>query len=346
MPNDPLSAADPWRDAVADPGLLPPPVTPQSPAVALVDAKADVTHPEFASGNLRDLSGGRLDNIHGTATAAVAAAPQNGFGMVGVWPGMRVINVPLPSSSISCAASARGITRAVKAGAAVINMSYGSASPCQSEFDALQYATLRGVTLVAAAGNEGDQDNPMEYPASYPHVLTVGAITQNDTPAFFSNVNAALDLVAPGVNIVTAVPIALDDDGTKDGYEVLDGTSFSAPMVAAAAAWVRAVRTELTVDQVAQVSGSPPATSAPRAMTRRRASGPSASAAAMVKRPPIADPKEPNDDIPFVNGKAFSKADSPVFTGRTRTFKALLGLLRGPARRLPAARGRATRGCG
>ena len=50
---------------------------------------------------------------------------------------------------------------------------------------------------------------------------------------------------------MAAVPKALDDDGTPDGYESLSGTSFSAPMVSAAMAWVRAARPDLQPDQVA-----------------------------------------------------------------------------------------------
>ena len=51
---------------------------------------------------------------------------------------------------------------------------------------------------------------------------------------------------------MTAVPPALDGDGVQDGYERQSGTSFAAPMVAAAVAWVRAARPDLTADQVAQ----------------------------------------------------------------------------------------------
>ena len=54
------------------------------------------------------------------------------------------------------------------------------------------------------------------------------------------------------MGIVTAVPVALDDDGTPDGYEALSGTSFSAPMVSAAVAWIRAARPGPQPDQVAQ----------------------------------------------------------------------------------------------
>ncbi|MEA2292686.1 MAG: in [Solirubrobacteraceae bacterium] len=329
---DPLDAQDPWRDAAVDPTLVPPVVTPQSPAVGLVDAKADTSHPEFGSGNVTTLSGQSVQITHGTATAGVAAAPQNGFGMVGVWPGMRAINVPLPADSISCSDSAKGIVRAISAGVAVINMSYGSSSFCETEYEALQLATLKGITLVAAAGNEFDQGNPLEFPASLPHVLTVGASTPDDKAAFFSNENAAMDLVAPGVSIVTTVPIALDtEDGTQDGYEIVDGTSFSAPMVAAASAWVRAARPDLTVDQVAQVIRLSARDIGDPGYDASTGFGALNLAGALVKQPPIADPKEPNDDIRFVDGRAFGKPDKPVWSGGSRvTMQALLDYYEDP----------------
>ena len=60
-------------------------------------------------------------------------------------------------------------------------------------------------------------------------------------------------VAAPGVDIMTAVPPALPDpDKAQDGYTLQSGTSFSAPMVSAAIAWVRAARPELTPDRVVQ----------------------------------------------------------------------------------------------
>ena len=105
---------------------------------------------------------------------------------------------------------------------------------------------------VAAAGNEFAEGNPLEFPASLPHVLTVAAVGPDLQPSYFSNANAAIDLSAPGESIMTAVPPAHDGDGVADGYERQNGTSFAAPMVAAAVAWVRAARPELTADQVNQ----------------------------------------------------------------------------------------------
>ncbi|HEY3018902.1 MAG TPA: S8 family serine peptidase, partial [Solirubrobacteraceae bacterium] len=167
-PPDPLSSQTPWRDALVDPSLAPPAVTPDSPLLALIDSQLDAAHPEFQGGNVTTLGGQPVVNEHGTATAAVAAAPANGTGILGIWPGMRALNVPLPGE-ITCADSVNGIVTAVKQNAKVINMSYGSPSLCFAEYLAIQGATGRGVTVVAAAGNEFANGNPLEFPASLPH---------------------------------------------------------------------------------------------------------------------------------------------------------------------------------
>ena len=233
-----------------DPALVPPPVTPASPLLALIDSQLDAAHPEFAGGNVATLGGLPVASAHGTETAAVAAAPKNDVGILGVWPGMRALNVPLPEE-IRCGDSVTGIGRAIEQGAAVINMSYGSAALCFAEYVQLQLATAKGITLVAAAGNELSDGNPLLFPASLPHVLTVAAVGPDLRPPFFSSASAAVDLAAPGVGILSATPPQFDEDGDPDGYEAVTGTSFSAPMVAAAAAWLRAVKPQLKVDQVA-----------------------------------------------------------------------------------------------
>ncbi len=335
VPHDPYDERTDWIDAARDPALVPPPVTPESPLIALIDSRADVTHPEFAAGsggNLAVLDGASVGVSHGTATAAVAIAPANGVGITGVWPGARGVNVPLPNDGIRCSDSARGVRRAVAAGAAVINMSYGSTGFCQAEYVALQRATNAGVTLVAAAGNEFDQGNPLEFPASLPHVLTVAAYTPDETAAYFSNENAAMDLAAPGVGIWSAVPVRLDtEDNARDGYEALAGTSFSAPMVAAAAAWVRQARPDLTVDQVQQVVRLSARDIGEEGYDSATGFGALDIGAALGRRPPVADRQEPNEDIRFVDGREFGRAATYVSTGRERTFRALLDVFEDPA---------------
>jgi hypothetical protein len=310
-PSDPLSTPGDWRAKVAGPELIPPPVVPDSPLIALVDAAVDLSHEEFRGNpNIAVLPATAVTSPHGTATAAVAAAPQNGVGIVGVWPGARVLNVPLPventpkGGKISCKASGDGIERAVEAGAAVINMSYGSTSRCASEWVQIYFAVAKGIIAVAAAGNEFADGNPLEFPASLPHVVTVAATTPDDSSAWFSNVNDAIDLSAPGEGILTAVPKSLDTTG-QDGYEALDGTSFAAPMVSAAMAWVRAARPELTPDQVVQAVR----------LTARDVLQPGwdpltgfgilnlgAALTVDARRLPPADPLEPNDNLAWVNG--------------------------------------------
>ncbi|CAA9467146.1 MAG: hypothetical protein AVDCRST_MAG38-983 [uncultured Solirubrobacteraceae bacterium] len=312
---DPLSPQARWRDVVADPGLAPPPVTPTSPLLALIDSRLDETHPEIGGSAISTLGSQPLSDSHGTATATVAAAPVNGVGMVGVWPGMRALNLPVPTQ-IRCSDSSSNINRAVQAGAAVINMSYGSASACFAEYEQLQRATRAGVTLVAAAGNELAAGNPLEFPASLPHVLTVAAVGQDLKATYFSNANAAVDLSAPGEGIVTAVPPGFDRDRTADGYEALDGTSFSAPMVSAAAAWVRAARPDLTPDQVAQVVRLGARDVGRRGWEPSTGFGVLSVEGALARKAPPEDPGEPNDDIVWVDGRAFGKPAARLWQGR------------------------------
>jgi hypothetical protein len=325
VPNDPLSATPyNWRAQVADPNLTPPTPSATSPLIALVDAQLDSTHPEFKNSLTTAIQQFPVTISHGTATASVAAAPVNGIGIVGVWPNARALNVPLPAE-ITCARSADQIETAIKSGASVINMSYGSSGLCTPEYVALQFAVARGIVPVAAAGNEFNEGNPLEFPASLPHVLTVAAVGPDGSSSGFSNTSAAIDLSAPGENIMTAVPPALDADGVKDGYEIQSGTSFAAPMVAGAVAWVRAARPTLTGDQVNQAVRLSATDLGQPGWEPDTGFGRLSVAGALSISPPPPDPAEPNDDIVWVDGRAFGKPDKLFFSGRKKA--RLTGLL-------------------
>ena len=329
---DPLAVApNDWRDWIVNPALTPPAVDANSPLIAVVDAQLDRSHPEWQGGNTDTIDQFAVTNAHGTATTSVAAAPVNGLGIVGVWPGARALNLPL-SEQLTCRERADQIGVAIERKAAVINMSYGASSVCFPEYLALQVAVASGIVPVAAAGNEFTEGNPAEFPASLPHVVTVAAVgpPPDFRSSFFSNVNAAIDLSAPGENIMTAVPIGLDSDG--DGYVQQSGTSFAAPMVAGAIAWVRAARPDLTPDQAVQAVRLSAVDHDDPGWGPDTGFGVLNVEAALTRAAPPSDPLEPNDTMFWVDGRGFGRADRVIFKGgKTRRLGATIDAFEDPA---------------
>ena len=131
-----------------------------------------------------------------------------------------------------------------------------------------------GTLVVAAAGNSRQNGNPPEYPASLPHVLTVGAVDSNGMPSFFTTGSPHVDLSAPGERIWVAVPTLLHP---PDNYDQFDGTSFASPMVAAAADWVWTCGRRSTPHRCSTSCARPRRTSGRPASIRTPASGGSTS---------------------------------------------------------------------
>jgi hypothetical protein len=315
-PFDPLEPLAWWRPAIVAPELVPPPVTGESPLLVMIDGPVDLSHPEFAGSAVTSARRARVSDVHGTATAAIAGAPRNDVGIAGVWPGMRILNLPFPSGALTCADSVELIVEAIERGAAVISMPYGGPTRCMTEEAALQIAVAHQIVLVAAVGNDRQLGSPPLYPAAFPHVLTVGATGPSGAPAGFSSSSASLDLSAPGVDILTAVPLAYDDQAPRDGYMTMSGTSFPVPMVAAAAAWVLAARPSLTAHQVADALRASARDIGPkRGWDRRTGWGMLDIAAALAAPEPAHDLLEPNDDIFWVDGSVFGEADPSIGSG-------------------------------
>lgn len=120
----------------------------------------------------------------------------------------------------------QGIHYAVDNGAQVINMSFSMTGSSAALRKAIDYASSRGVILVAAAGNEGQAITV--YPAGYNNVIAVGATDNDNLRASFSNFGSMVDLAAPGAGVITTYPMGK--------YAAGWGTSFSSPLVAGAAA--------------------------------------------------------------------------------------------------------------
>lgn len=245
VPNDPaysqqwglrnIQAAEAWDITTGGPIV-----------VAVLDSGVDGSHPDLAGKllpgyNAFDGSGDtRDDNGHGTAVAGlIAASSDNGQGVAGLCWGCRILPVKVvrADGSGDDASVAAGIRWAADNGARVINLSLGGPGESQLLREAVVYAAARGIVLVAASGNERQAGNPVNYPAAYPEVIAVGATGNTDRITGFSNSGEHLDLAAPGVGLWTTLP------GGR--YGPPNGTSFSSPYVAGAAALVLTQRPDL-----------------------------------------------------------------------------------------------------
>jgi len=248
---DPLVGLQWWRSTVGADRIEPPG---PGKAVTIVDSGVDMTHPEFAGRPnttvLNPQTVDEEDEDHGTEVSSVVAAPNNGVGIVGVYPNavLRVWDAS-PFGFLNEGEAIAGIMEAARRGPGVINLSFGGEDDDPLLQQAISFAVRRGSIVVAAAGNEGLEGSPDNYPAFYPHVLTVGASNDSNVVAGFSTISPTVDLVAPGVRIPVAEPTAQEESG----YILVSGTSFATPIVAGAAAWVWTRRPSLDNSQLFEV---------------------------------------------------------------------------------------------
>lgn len=223
--------------------------------VAVVDSGIDPRHPDlkhviveyknFLLGSDKDFVG------HGTHVAGIIAATTgNGLGISGV-SGARILALkalPRDGEEFDATAYYRAL-RYVIGKAQVLNLSLGGEKD-PAEIDILRDVIAAGVVVIAAMGNEYEEGNPTEYPAAIPEVCAVGATDELDKRAAFSNTGRHVDLVAPGVAILSTTPtFRYDGDGERN-YDSWDGTSMATPHIAGAAALVLAKSPGLTPKQV------------------------------------------------------------------------------------------------
>jgi len=199
--------------------------------VAILDTGIDLDHPDL----WRNIKGGINtikphknaddDNGHGTHLAGTVAAIDNDVGVIGVGPEIYLYAVKFldKKGEGRLCDLIDALDWCINNKIQVINMSFGSDEGNQSFHDAIIKAHQAGITMVASAGNNGEDSGSIEYPAFYPETIAVSAVDEYDTFASFSSWGLEIDLTAPGVNILSTY---------RNGfYETMYGTSMSAAHV-------------------------------------------------------------------------------------------------------------------
>jgi len=186
----------------------------------------DINGWDFRDNDDSSLSGTPIHG-HGTAVASIIAARPGELPIVGVAPGVKLMDVRFLDSMNKFRSSdwktfVKAIDYAVDNGADIINLSiYANGKPPSYFEDALRRATAHGVIIVGIAGNEGKPE--VMYPGRYPSVYAVSATSKDDLLAGFSNRGPEVAFCAPGEKITSF---------TKGGRAVIkSGTSFAAPHV-------------------------------------------------------------------------------------------------------------------
>ena len=246
-----ISVCDAWNYA-----------TGKNVKIAILDTGVDLNHIDLSS-NISSLSYDTetqtspsiLYGSHGTHCAGIAAAvKENGIQIAGVAPDATIVSISntMYDTANSQLNRAKGIVWAYQNGVDIISNSWKSgthhAAIDAAIQDAFRYGRQgKGCIITFSSGN--DSLNSISYPANCNDtILAVGAIDDTGGRAPFSNYGAKLDLVAPGVDIMSTLP----NDST--GYK--SGTSMACPYVAGVAALILERNSELTVNQVNSIINS------------------------------------------------------------------------------------------
>ena len=200
--------------------------------------------------------------MHGTWMASLVAGHGHagGSGILGLAPRAKVLSIRVITDQGDPGYSryhhepvarvqrrlAAGIRYAVRHRVSVISMSVGYGDASRPVRSALQYAYDHNVVVLASAGNSGRpaaSHAPYSFPADYPGVISVAAVSPTDAPANFSSNNLSVQLAAPGVRVPA--------QGRDGAYWLVSGTSPACALTAGVAALIKAAYPRLSAPQVA-----------------------------------------------------------------------------------------------
>jgi subtilisin family serine protease len=231
-------------------------------AVGVMDTGIDARHPDLAAIDVdydhngtaaRDLIG------HGTHVAGIiTAVANNDIGITGVTSCRLAVwkifdDSPADDGEfyVDTTRYYRALGAAATKGIAALNLSIGGSRRDRTEGLLLGRLVRAGVTVCAAMGNEFEDGNPVEYPAAFKDVVSVGAIAENRRRASFSNTGRHINLMAPGSHILSTLPRQGSPWLDETNYAAWSGTSMATPHVTATAALVAAANSAFGPAEVA-----------------------------------------------------------------------------------------------
>lgn len=185
--------------------------------VLVLDTGVDATHPDliqrFEKGRGFMGDGSISDEVgHGTHTSGTVVADGMGSGLFGVAPEARFLMAKVcAANGCSSAGIVQGVDWGISEKVDVMSLSLGGPFLSTSAKQAYARAEQAGIFVVAASGNDGT--GTVSYPAAISTVLAVGALNEDLTKAPFSQWGPELDVVAPGVNVISSVPQGTGRDG-------------------------------------------------------------------------------------------------------------------------------------
>ncbi|KAF1941291.1 subtilisin-like serine protease-like protein PR1A [Clathrospora elynae] len=211
----------------------------------VIDTGISTTHPEFEgratflanfAGDGQNTDG----NGHGTHCAGTIGSKTYGVAKKTSLFAVKVLDASGSGSNSGVIAGINYVANDVKTRScpkgAVANMSLGG-SKSTAVNSAAANAVSAGVFMAVAAGNDG-KDASNSSPASEPSVFTVGATDSSDSLASFSNFGAIVDILAPGVSILST--------WLNGGTNTISGTSMATPHVAGLGAYILAFEGKMT----------------------------------------------------------------------------------------------------
>lgn len=226
--------------------------------VAVVDNAIQTNHPDLAANMVagKDMSSEadvdpnppNANFSHGTHVAGIVSAVTNNSLGIAAAANNKVKIMPIKATpdggnSNSIYYGFEGIIWAVDHGAKIVSLSWGGPGFSQLEQDVINYAYNNGVLIVAAAGNENNDES--SYPAAYEHVISVASLDASDARSSFSSYGNTVDISAPGRGILSTIPFG--------SYASFNGTSMATPLISSCLGYIWSCFPSLSLTQLEQV---------------------------------------------------------------------------------------------